>query len=156
MIEFRKEYRPYVHGYWGTNPPPTREEAEAWRLWIKEVFMPLNLEMEALILKHSDLLVEAEMPKVLLDLSAHTAGYKPILKSWERGDFSRNVSLIDFPRDLITYAETNYRFLKKKQRELLKENSNGADEAVPKAKKAANMVDIRNRGFCYLRAGSLV
>lgn len=118
--KFLNVYRP-MGDYWGTNPPPTKEEAEAWRLWMKEVFMPLNLEMETLILKHSDLLVEAEMPKVLLELSAHIAGYKPVMKSWERGDVSRNLSLINFPDGLSRYAEENYRRLKEKQARLLGE-----------------------------------
>jgi len=119
--EFRKVYRPTGLIYWEGEPPPTKEEAAAWRLWMREVFMPLNLEMEALILKHSDLLAEAEMPKVLLDLSAHIAGYKPVLRSWERGDVSRNESLISFPYGLIKYAEDNYRHLKAKQATLLGE-----------------------------------
>lgn len=118
--EFRSVYRPR-RGYWGTNPPPTKEEATVWRLWMTEVFMPLNLEMEALILRRADLLVESEMPMVLLDLSAHIAGYKPVLKSWDRGDFSHNVSLINFPGDLAKYAEDSYRALKAKQARLLGE-----------------------------------
>ena len=118
--EFRKVYRP-TGPYWGSDPSPSKEEAEAWRLWTKEVFMPLNLEMEALVLKHSDLLAEAEMPKILLELSAHIAGYKPVLKAWERGDVSRNVSLINFPDGLTRYAEDNFRRLKAKQAMLLGE-----------------------------------
>ena len=83
--------------------------------------MPLNLAMEALILKHTDLLVESEMPEILLDLSAHIAGFKPVLKSWEQGDFSKNTSLISFPEGFNQYAEKNYRILKAKQAELLGE-----------------------------------
>lgn len=84
--------------------------------------MPLNLEMESLIIKHSDLLVESDIPAALLDLSAHIAGYKPVLKSWERGDFSHNLSLINFPGEpLAKYAEDRYRALKAKQARLLGE-----------------------------------
>jgi hypothetical protein len=117
---FRQEYRS-GSGFWSTNPPPTKHEAEVWRLWMKEVFMPLNLEMEALILNHSDLLVESEMPEVLLELSAHIAGYKPVLKSWDAGNYSEHLSLIDFPKGLDQYAEQNYRMLKAKQAKLLGE-----------------------------------
>jgi hypothetical protein len=99
----------------------TEKEKAIWRLWMKEVFMPLNLEMEAVILKHSDLLVEPEMPEVLLNLSAHIAGYKAVLKSWDRGDTSRITSLIPFPSDLTEYAEKDYRLLKGKQTKLLGE-----------------------------------
>lgn len=118
--EFREQYRP-GKPFWDKNPPPTQEEAAAWRLWIKEVFMPLNLEMESLLLRHADLLVESEVPKVLLDLSAHIAGYKPVLKSWDQGDFRKNVSLFNFPDDLAKYAEASYRSLKAKQAKLLGE-----------------------------------
>jgi len=83
--------------------------------------MPLNLEMEERILNHSDLLEDLEMPEVLLKLMAHIAAYKPVLKSWERGDFSQNSSLLRFPDELKDYAMDNYSRLKKKQAVLLGE-----------------------------------
>ncbi len=119
--QFRQKYRHDQPDYWEAMPPPTDEEARAWRLWMQEVFMKQNLAMEEMITKHSDLLVESEMPEVLLALSAHVAGYKPVLKLWEQGDFSQNTSILNFPKELTTYAEKSYTLLKNKQLRLLGE-----------------------------------
>lgn len=118
---FRQVYRPNDMSFWDSEPAPTPEEAAAWRLWMTEVFMPLNLDMESLILKHSDLLIESEMPEILLELSAHIAGYKPILKSWAQEDYTQNTSAIDFPYGIDEYAQKNYQILKARQAELLGE-----------------------------------
>jgi hypothetical protein len=60
---FRKDVRPGSgEDFWGTDPPPTAEEAAAWRLWIVEVLLPANEEMEKVIVNHSDLLNEQAIP----------------------------------------------------------------------------------------------
>jgi hypothetical protein len=116
---FRAQYRPGVP-FWGTDPPPTDEEAEAWRLWIVEVFMPLNVAMADVITQNADLLDEPEVPPVLLDICAHVKGYQPIIKRWEAGDFSENSSVINFPRGRIEeFALKEFSRLKEKQRALL-------------------------------------
>lgn len=120
--EFFKIYSPNPTGYW---PVSNQRQAERWRLWMKEVFMPLNLQMEALVLKHSDLLVDQEMPKVLLDLSAHIEGYKAIMKEWDSKEQESlmqkeaNLSIINYPLGLSEYASKHYLELKRKQSELL-------------------------------------
>lgn len=43
--EFRNRSRQGFRQYWGPAGPPRATEAAAWRLWITEVFMPLNVEM---------------------------------------------------------------------------------------------------------------
>lgn len=115
---FRTQYRPGGR-YWDPSDPPTKEEADAWRLWMKEVFMPLNLEVVKIITDHADLLEEAEMPEILLELCAHVYGYIPIMKAWESGDFSWNTSVINFPFRIRKYAEENYQNLKREQAKLL-------------------------------------
>ena len=42
---FRRIYRPGISSYWRSEPAPTEQEAAAWRLWMVEVFMPLNTRM---------------------------------------------------------------------------------------------------------------
>jgi hypothetical protein len=120
-IEFRKKYRPGHTAYWDTQDPPSQAEADAWRLWMREVFAPMNQQMETLITAHTDLMEEAAMPAVLLDFIAHTVGYKPVLKAWERNDTSQNTSLIDFPDQdrLLNYARDDYQLLKARQAALL-------------------------------------
>ena len=119
--EFRKRNRP-GKPYWLSKPPPTNNEAKKWRLWIKEVFMPMNLEKEKIILNNADLIVEERMPQVLLDLSAHVAAYKAIIAQWNAEDYSENTSFFDFPGiELRKYAEEHYISLKKEQLNLIGE-----------------------------------
>jgi hypothetical protein len=117
--EFRKQYRP--HGsYWDQDPPPTDDEARAWRLWITTVFMPLNRQLRDVVVTRADLLDEAEMPPCLLDLCAHVAAYEALLESWKAEHFASNKPPLPFPRrELSTYAEASFRRLKAEQGLLL-------------------------------------
>jgi hypothetical protein len=118
---FRKDVRPGSgEDFWGTDPPPTAEEAAAWRLWIVEVLLPANEEMEKVIVNHSDLLNEQAIPDCLLEVCAHADSYKPLLRRWQDGDYEMNFTRIPFPvKALLDYTETAYTCLKKEQLELL-------------------------------------
>src|SRR5262245_1362761 len=83
---FRQIYRPRAESYWRSTPGPTEKEAAAWRLWMVEVFMPLNLRMAQLVTEHADLIEESEMPPCLLTLCAHVEGYRAIVSAWKGGD----------------------------------------------------------------------
>jgi hypothetical protein len=116
---FRRKYRP-GRTYFGEGAPPTDEELKAWRLWMSTVFMPNNLRMYELILTKSDLLIESEMPKCLLDFCAHVTAYQTVMKKWEVNDFSEHTSLIDYPtKELIEYIRTSYVRLKAEQSRLI-------------------------------------
>ena len=117
-LQFRSAYRPGLQPFWGTEPP-TEDEAAAYRLWMKEVFMPLNLRMEAAVIEKADLLEELEMPPVLLALCAHVAAYKATLKRWELGESSEDRGLVNFPTGLHEYAAGEFARLKRTQNELL-------------------------------------
>ncbi len=126
-LAFRKRYRSRKPFFWESDPPPTPEEAAAWRLWMTEVFMPLNLAMVDVITHHADLLEESEMPQCLLDACAHVEAYRPVLKRWEAGDFSENTSLISFPsEELLRYVEEAFVRLKKRQSKLFGDRPAGA------------------------------
>jgi hypothetical protein len=117
---FRKRYRPGSRSFWSDTPPPTPEEEGAWRLWMKEVFMPVNLRIVGVITQHTDLLDESQMPQVLLDACAHVAVYQAIVRKWELGDFSEHVSVINFPGvELTRFAADGFARLKTEQSELL-------------------------------------
>lgn len=127
-IEFREKNRPpYTESYWNSTPKPTKEQGQEWRIWISSVFMPMNTKMESLILENADLLEGSEMPDVLIDLSAHIAGYKAILAKWKNNNkventFEANTSFFKYPgRSLKEYAYRNYNFLRGRQRELIGE-----------------------------------
>jgi len=118
---FRSQYRP-GGSYWGRDPPPTEEEARAWRLWVSTVFMPLNRQMRDAVVTHADLLLEDDVEPCLLDLCAHVAAYEAILERWEGGDYEEHAPPLPFPRDrLSAYAANAYRRLKSQQKALLQE-----------------------------------
>jgi hypothetical protein len=118
---FRRDVRPGLgEDFWGTDSPPTPEEAAAWRLWIEEVLLPVNQKMEQVIVNHADLLEEQEIPDCLLDVCAHADSYKPLLRRWQEGDYEMNFTPIPFPvRALLEYTETAYTHLKEEQLKLL-------------------------------------
>lgn len=116
---FRANHRP-GRAFWNVpGDPPTPEEAVAWRIWMKEVFIPIIFRMEALVLANSDLIDQEEMPPSFVDLCAHTAGYRVVMKKWENGDFSENVSSINFPKEVVGHVSAEYQRLKKDQARLL-------------------------------------
>jgi hypothetical protein len=122
---FRQRYRPPgSESFWKSDPPPTTEDAVAWRLWMTTVFMPVHRRMMELVLERADLIEEPEMPPSLLDLCAHVNGYQAILKEWEKGEISTaredNISVVNFPgQELAEYAAAAFGRLKAEQAELL-------------------------------------
>jgi hypothetical protein len=116
--DFRSRWRP-EGGSWDEQQM-TEEEKREWRIWISEIFLPLNLRMETAIMEHADLMIEEQIPESLLVLGAHIAGYKAIVKRWELGDFSENVPNTLFPGgELLEYTGQSYQRLMAEQKRLL-------------------------------------
>jgi hypothetical protein len=115
---FRQRYRP-SGAFWGTPVPPTDEEAAAWRLWMTEVFMPLNVRMEKVVLEAADLIEEVNMPTSFVALCAHVEAYRVILKKWDAGDFSEHIGPLNFPVEIEEYVTSHYNRLKQEQAGLL-------------------------------------
>jgi hypothetical protein len=117
---FRHRYRPNTRAFWNVpNDPPTSEEAAAWRLWMTEVSMPMLVRMEELILGNADLIDDPEMPPSFIALCAHVAGYKLAMKKWESGDYSDNISTINYPHELHDYVEREFVRIKSEQEDLI-------------------------------------
>jgi hypothetical protein len=120
---FRSIYRPGKH-FFDEEDPPTEEDLEAWRLWMTTVFAPINNRMYELVLSKSDLLIETEMPKCLRELCAHVVGYQLVMKKWEGGDYSEQLSVLPFPRaEILQYVDDSYNALKHEQARLLGKDS---------------------------------
>lgn len=95
--------------------------------------MPMDLRMERIITENADLLDEGTLPGCFLDLCAHVAAYKAVVKQWERGDYSRHVSVINFPKEALRgYVTSRFLLLKQRQRKLL--NRLGEDRALPESR----------------------
>jgi len=121
---FRKRYRPGAGSFWKCDPPLTKEDAIAWRLWMTTVFMPVHQRMMELVLNRAHLIEEPEMPSCLLALCAHVNGYQAILKEWETGEVTvqreDNISIVNFPgQELAGYAAVAFGRLKAEQADLL-------------------------------------
>ena len=143
---FRQKYRPDKESYWRSEPPPTAEDEAAWRLWMATVFMPLLLRMEQVILKHSDLIEEQDMPQCFIDLISHISAYKAVLQKWSNGDYSEHVSVLRFPGAALTaYLEPQYRALKQRQTLLRGETADRrrVRKAVPAAAAPAMLEEGR-------------
>jgi hypothetical protein len=83
--------------------------------------MPVNRRIYELIVEGADLLIENEMPAVLLQCCANAVTYEVTIKAWELGDFSEHLSLIAYPtKNLREYAGASFRALKREQSKLVR------------------------------------
>jgi Fe-S cluster biosynthesis and repair protein YggX len=101
--------------------PKSEKDISEWRIWVENIFMPLNEKILNLIIDKAHLIREKEVPECLLNFVAHVSGYRAIVKKWEKGDFSEAVSPFPYPRDLKEYAERSYLELKEEQLRLVGE-----------------------------------
>jgi len=116
---FRAKYRINEEYYFDNKDLLNDEELNTWRLWITNVFMPINVRLYEIILTKSDLLIESQMPQCLLFFCAHVSVYQAVIKRWEQNDFSEYVSLIDYPaEELLVYAQSSFENLKSQQEKL--------------------------------------
>jgi hypothetical protein len=116
---FRSHCRP-GGSFFSDDPPPTDDDKQQWRLWIREIFMPINIEMERVIVTNAHLIEGSVMPETFRDLLAHIEVYKIVVKKWEQGDFERHLSYIGFPRAFAQEVADTYQVLKQQQVRLLK------------------------------------
>lgn len=97
----------------------SEQEEQEWRLWVKEVFQPLNEKLEQVIIGKAHLVIEEDMPHPLKRFLAHSAGYKAVIKQWELGDYAESASIIEYPTELAKYAEESFKTLRKEQLKLI-------------------------------------
>ncbi len=118
---FRSQHRPHKGSFWKAGSPVDDKDADAFRSWIRSVFMPLNRQMMELVVNRADLLEGTEIPACLLDLCAHISSYEALLVQWEKGDHSMNEPIVNFPRrELQDFAEKEFCRLKQEQDAVLK------------------------------------
>lgn len=119
---FWEKNRP-AHGrshYFGANVTLTEAELETWRIWMKNVFDPMNAKAESVILNNIDLLESDKIPDAFLDAIAHISAYKAVLTRWENEDFSEHTSVNNWPaRQLKIAVKADFDLLRVKQRELI-------------------------------------
>ncbi|MEE1940799.1 hypothetical protein V1L54_15540 [Streptomyces sp. TRM 70361] len=111
--------------------PPTEEELAEWRTWTTTVFIPSIRAMREVVVTKADLLIEEEVPQVLLDLCAHASGYEITAARWERGDRTEYLAVIRYPGDeLREYVRDRFTWLKSEQARLLGHSATGRRRGV--------------------------
>lgn len=120
---FRSRVRP-GGSLFRAEPPPRPQELAQWRYWMLTVFRPIHEEMFSLVTKNADLLIADDLPSPLQTLCAHVAAYKVVFERWSKDDFSKYVSVVDYPtKEMAEYLGESFRRLKAQQGRLLGESS---------------------------------
>eukprot|EP00940_MAST-03C_sp_MAST-3C-sp2_P001135 g1135.t1 len=97
------------------NTDPKSEQAVAYRLWMREVFMPLNERAAKLIAEHADLLEGDSFEPLLLQLVAHVGALRVMIKQWDQGNLSTVSTSIGYPDAIHSWANRAFGMLKRKQ-----------------------------------------
>jgi hypothetical protein len=104
-----RKHKPDTKDYFDPNDPPSEQEVEKWRLWIKTILQPMNVMMEEAIIKNAQLIEGGEKGKIyepFEDLILHVESYKVTIAKWKDTDAkanpdfrkgTENVAVIPFP-----------------------------------------------------------
>jgi hypothetical protein len=114
--ELRSIYRNAAAHYFNKDDkdPPTAEEVEVWRRWMKTVFMLINERMERVIIDNVQLIDGDRIYPPFSDLIMHVESYKAVVTKWKESDdlsnitsrsFSENNALIEYPIDVDSCIE---------------------------------------------------
>jgi hypothetical protein len=113
-------------GYFGHDDETTDAEKLTWRIWMTEVFEPLNARMESAILNNLDLVEGGEVPQVFLEAIAHVAAYRAVYRRWQDGDFSEHISVFNFPSEILRVVEPQFKSLLAEQQRLISKRFNSS------------------------------
>ena len=116
---------------------PNSEQGKAYRMWTKQVFMPLNERVARLIVDRSDLIVGDKFEPLLLQLVAHVSAMRVMVKRWEEGDLTA-ITSIGYPDEIHNWIEHAFANLKATQAKFLALNgeSNKPDKSSDNEKSA--------------------
>ena len=90
-----------------------------WRLWVVTVLTPMNAAQEKLVLNGAHLIREHEVPACLLNLVAHIAAWKAVIRKWDDGDLTEQFAIIPYPAHASEYVAEAFRSLKAEQLALI-------------------------------------
>ncbi|MCX2183451.1 hypothetical protein KV205_23395 [Streptomyces sp. SKN60] len=100
--------------------PLSELEEARWRTWVEAVFAPAAQKMREVITTRGDLIVEGEMPPVVLEFCAHAATYEALLANWGGAGPSKS-TLVRHPGSrFLSYVRESYGSLKAEHALLLK------------------------------------
>jgi hypothetical protein len=116
---FMAKFAPEAGVFIKPDRPPTEEELSIWRSWITTVILPMNEEMEKLVRSHWDLVENEEIQPSLIQLVAHTTGYRWVTERWKQSDFRECHSVVGFPKEFNALIRKQHDDLRQRQMALL-------------------------------------
>ena len=104
---FRQSFRPGQPLDYATYD---EHERAIWRTWAENVFVPSNLRMREIIEEHAHLLIEGELPPILVRLIAHIEASKLVIPLMDKEEDMRTIEQFEpWPQELRTYVHERYR-----------------------------------------------
>src|SRR5207244_3283355 len=107
----------------------SESDIREYRLWMTEVFMPINLKIERTITENAHLIEGSTMPESFGDMLAHIASYKATIKTWPDNPPSgeidyddavlQNTALLPYPPNFPGAIDETFNRLKGRQARLL-------------------------------------
>jgi len=95
---------------------PSKEEVAEFHNWMSTVFMPNNEKLHDIIVNNTSLLVEDEIPPVLLGLLAHILEFRIIFdQRQDQHDEVAETKSKYHGKELLLYCEENFKHLKTEQ-----------------------------------------
>lgn len=91
------------------------DQEKLWQRWLVAVFVPTARTMRDLIVSHGDLIIENQVPPVVLDFCAHVASYEALLVDEATANGVGAVLVRHPGDDFATYVRESYRQLKGNQ-----------------------------------------
>ncbi|GAQ54722.1 hypothetical protein a10_04537 [Streptomyces acidiscabies] len=90
-----------------------------WHVWVEAVFAPRAQQIREIITARGDLIIEREMPPVVLDFCAHAATYDALLADWDTVAVNHSTLIRHPGSSFLLYVRESYVTLKAEQEELL-------------------------------------
>jgi hypothetical protein len=119
--------RPGKTTFFDDHDPPSPQEVETWRRWMKTIFQPMNIRMEAAIVDNAQLIEGGHIYPVFAELILHVESYKGTIAKWKDTDAkenphfterSENVAVINFPKGFDGCVDSRFLAMREKREQL--------------------------------------
>jgi hypothetical protein len=113
--------------YFDPRIPPTAEDVEKWRLWMKTILQPMNVMMEEAIIKNAQLIEGGNVYTPFAELILHVESYKATMAKWKDTDAkenphfreaTENTAVIAFPQKFDECVENAFTAMRAKRERL--------------------------------------
>ncbi|MFB8172633.1 hypothetical protein ACFC60_32270 [Kitasatospora purpeofusca] len=95
-------------------------DRERWSRWVSSSFAPSAQKMRDMILEHGDLIIEDDIPDIVLEFCAHASSYDTRVVSNDTLGTEDDLLIRHPGNDFLNYVRASYRDLKNRQAILMK------------------------------------